>query len=232
MDKKQLAKYLDFANHHQNATHKDIEFLCQKVKEYGFNSAFMDPYYVPYAKKIMNGEGLVGTVMSFPLGQESFEEQIFSVNWAAKNGADEIDCCINFGLFLEGKYEMVLTQMKNIVDAAKNVKKEIIIKFINEAGLFNDDQIKKFAQLTEQSGADFVKICSGMGPRGPTVNDVTLVKSVISPKMRVKVAGGISRYEQAMSFINAGVNRIGTSHGPEIVDGSTLASDLHEINSE
>lgn len=232
MDKKQLAKYLDFANHHQNSTHKDIDFLCQKVKEYGFNSAFMDPYYVPFAKKTMNGQGLVGTVMSFPLGQESFEEQIFSVTWAAKNGADEIDCCVNFGLFLEGKYDMVLTQMKNIVDAAKNVKKEIIIKFINEAGLFTDEQIKKFAQLTEEAGADFVKICSGMGPRGPTVNDVALVKSVISAKMRVKVAGGISTYDQAMSFINAGVNRIGTSHGPEIVDGFTSTSASQEKNNE
>jgi deoxyribose-phosphate aldolase len=217
MDPKTLAKYLDFANHHQNATHTDIEFLCQKVKEYGFNSAFMDPYYVPFAKKIMNGQGLVGTVMSFPLGQESFEEQIFSVTWAAKNGADEIDCCVNFGLFLEGKYDLLLGQMKNIVETAKNLKKTIIIKFINEVGLFTDDQIKKFAELTEKSGADFVKICSGMGPRGPTIRDVELVKSAVSKKMRVKVAGGISTYEKAMEFINAGVNRIGTSRAVEIV---------------
>ena len=56
-----------------------------------------------------------------------------------------------------------------------------------------------------------------MGPRGPTIRDVELVKSAVSKKMRVKVAGGISTYEKAMEFINAGVNRIGTSRAVEIV---------------
>ena len=39
MDKKVLAHYLDFANHHQDATLENIKELCQKVKNFGFHSA-------------------------------------------------------------------------------------------------------------------------------------------------------------------------------------------------
>jgi deoxyribose-phosphate aldolase len=54
------------------------------------------------------------------------------------------------------------------------------------------------------------------------VHDVELVKSVVSDKMRIKVAGGITTYEQAIAFIRAGVQRIGTSYGPQIIDESDI----------
>jgi len=222
MDKRQLAKFLDFANHHQTATDEDIKQLCQKVKDYGFNSAFVNPYYVPLAKEALAGSALVGTVVSFPLGQESLEIKKASVVWAVKNGAQELDCCMNFGTFKQGSYDKVREELKTLVYEAKNAQNSTIVKFINEVGLFNDDEIKKASQLIEESGADFVKIGSGFGPRGPTVQDVELVKSVVSDKMRIKVAGGITTYEQVIAYIRVGVQRIGTSHGPQIIDESDI----------
>ncbi len=37
MEAKKLAYYLDFANHHENATEEDVRTLCQKVLQYGFH---------------------------------------------------------------------------------------------------------------------------------------------------------------------------------------------------
>lgn len=220
MDAKIIAKYLDFANHHQDATEAKIRELCQKVLEYGFHSAFVNPHYVPLAKEILSGRAIVGTVVSFPLGQEAREIKVASAHWAVKNGADELDCCPNFGSLKEGRYNIVLAEMKAIVAEAKNQQKNTVVKFIVEAGLFSDDEIKKEAELIVTSGADFVKICSGLGPRGAQLSDVALVKSVIGDKAKIKVAGGITTYQQTVDFISAGVSRIGTSHGPQIVDQS------------
>jgi len=121
-------------------------------------------------------------------------------------------------LFKAGKYQEVLEEMKAIVEAVKNIKKSAVVKFIIETGLLTNEEIKKAAELVLKSGADFVKTTSGMGPRGVSLKDVELVKSVVEGKIKIKVAGGVDTYKEAIDFINAGVDRIGTSHAVEIIN--------------
>lgn len=217
MDKKDLAKYLDLANHHPEATEEDIKILCQKVKEFGFHSAFVNPVYVSQARQLMGDQGKVGTVISFPLGQEKTEIKIFAVREAVKDGADELDISMNVGWFKAGKYKQVLKEMKALVRTVRDLKKETIIKFIIETGLLTDEEIKKASLLTVESGADFVKTCSGMGPRGASLKDVLLIKEAIGDKAKIKVAGGIDTYQEAVDFVNAGAVQIGTSQAVKII---------------
>jgi len=58
-----------------------------------------------------------------------------------------------------------------------------------------------------------------LGPRGASLKDVELVKGVVADKIRIKVAGGVDTYKEAIDFINKGVARIGTSHAVEIIEG-------------
>jgi deoxyribose-phosphate aldolase len=74
------------------------------------------------------------------------------------------------------------------------------------------------AQAIERSGADFVKICSGMGKRGVSVDDVAFIRTIIKPEMKIKGAGGIDTKQEVLDLLKAGANRLGTSHAPEIMD--------------
>ena len=186
MKKEDLIKYLDFANHHQEATPEDIKILCQKVKQYRFHSAFVNPCYVALAKDLLS-EGIVGTVISFPLGQDTRDIKILAAINAVRIGADELDVMMNVGLFKAGRHAEVLEEMKAIVEAVKNIKKSAVVKFIIETGLLNNEEIKKAAKLIFKSGADFVKVCSGWGPRGASLKDVKLVKSVVKGKIKIKI---------------------------------------------
>ena len=219
MKKKELAKYLDLANHRQDATPRDIKKLCQKVKKYHFNSAFVNSCYIPLARELMDN-GVVGTVISFPIGQDTQNIKDLAALEAVRRGADELDVSMNVGLFKAGKDDKVLVEMKRIIEAAKNIKGNVLVKFIIETGLLTDEEIKKASQLVLNSGADFVKTSSGWGPRGASLKDVELIKEAIGDKIRVKVAGGIHTYKKAIAFIEEGVDRIGTSHAVEIVKGA------------
>jgi deoxyribose-phosphate aldolase len=217
-----IAPYLDFANHHQDSTHKDIEELCQKVIKYGFNSAFVNPYYIKFAKEKLGGKAKVGTVVSFPLGQELQTIKVACAQEAVMAGADEIDVCLNVALIKEANWDESFAEMEAIVDGVKNMKKEVIVKFIPEVGLLTADEIKKVATLIADSGADFFKTSTGGADaaRAPEVNDVKLVREAVGDRLRIKVVGGIATFEQAKSFIDAGADRIGTSHAVEIVTGA------------
>jgi len=219
MDAKTLAGYLDLANHHPEATPQDIKNLCQKVKEYGFHTAFVNSCYVVLAKTELEGIAKVGTVISFPLGQDSRDVKVVAAIEASKNGANELDVSMNVGLFRAGEKETVLEEMKAIIEAAKAINKDIIVKFIIETGLLTSKEIKEASLLVLESGADFVKTCSGLGPRGASLEDIQIIKSAIGDKIKIKAAGGIDTLEEAESFIKAGVSRIGTSHAVEIVTG-------------
>jgi len=225
MDRKTLASYLDLANHHQDATPEKIKELCGKVKKYGFHAAFVNPCYIRLAKELLGDRGLpagrqgvVGTVVSFPLGQDNRDVKILAAIDAARCGADELDISMNVGLFKAGETDKVLEEMKAIVEAAKNIKSKTIVKFIIETGCLTSEEIKKAAKLVLESKADYVKTCSGMGPRGASLEDVKLIKEAIGNRIKIKVAGGIDTFKKATDFISAGVSRIGTSKAVEIIE--------------
>jgi len=218
MDKRTLAKYLDFANHHQDATLKQIKELCLLVRKYGFHSAFVNPCYLKEAKGYLNSKASLGTVISFPLGQETKDIKLLSVIEAVNKGADELDVSMNVGLFKAKKYDDCFKEMQEIVNMAKLRKPTVLVKFIIETGLLTDKEIQKASLLVLNSGADFVKTCSGMGPRGANLEDVDLIRKVVKDKIKIKVAGGIHTLEEVGSFIKKGVNRIGTSQAVKIIN--------------
>lgn len=215
-----IAHYLDYANHHSNTTHEDVQKISKAVIQYSFNGVFINPLYISYAKELLDGQGKIGTVISFPLGQELLSIKISSVEKAAYAGADELDVSLNVGAIKEARWNIIEQEMKDIINAARLIRSDIIVKFIPETGYLTPFEIKKTAELMVHAGADFFKTCSGMGPRGSTIEDVTLVREAVGSAIKVKVAGGIRTYQQARAFIDAGANRIGTSRAVEIIQGS------------
>lgn len=216
-----LAPRLDFANHRANATPRDIQTLCEAVLKYGFHTAFVNPAYVSYAKSIVTMSAKVGCVISFPLGQDAPSVKTAAANRAVSDGADELDVVPNLGRYVSGDTQGFLAEMTEVVEAARMLGKPVIVKFILDPGYFDNlpnkkDAMQEVARYIAQSGADFVKIGSGMGPRNPTVDDVRIIKEAV-PEMKIKVAGGVSTKEQAQALFAEGVDRIGTSHAIAIV---------------
>lgn len=219
---------LDFANHRASATQDDIRKLCESVLRYGFNSAFVNPCHVAFARSILGAKSKVGTVVSFPLGQDKANIKIHAIREAVADGADELDVVPDISLLLAGHPDELAKELTTLTREAKTMRQDVIVKFIIEMGLFVDEEgkdlipdglqkAKNAALLIEKSGADFVKLCSGMGRRGVSPSDVRIVRSVVAPTMKVKGAGGIDTREEAVALIEAGVNRMGTSHAIEII---------------
>jgi deoxyribose-phosphate aldolase len=234
MEASKLAKYLDFANHSPRSTQKQIQELCQGVLKYGFNAAFVNPCWVRLAKTYLRhlrgvpqaqhhlGGGIVwkpkvGTVINFPLGQDTTEMKIMAVRQVIKKGADEVDVSTNIGFLKSGKEKIYLKELKRIVQAAKKLRPATMIKFIIEAPLLTDKEIAKASLLVVKSGADFVKSSSGYGPLDATLKMVKIIKRTVGDKILIKAAGGIATRKQALDFIKAGASRLGTSKAVEIV---------------
>lgn len=227
-DNSSLAQFLDHANHSPLSQEAEIKNLCQEVLEYGFNAAFVNPCWVSFAKSILGDKGRVGTVVSFPLGQDDLETKINASLEAIKNGADELDISSNIGLLKSGREEEYLGEMMALARAIKEKNNLVVVKFIIEAVFLSPEEIKKASELVLQSGADFIKTTSGYGPNDAKLEFVEIIKSVVADQIKIKAAGGIDRAEEVRQYLEAGASRIGTSKAVAIVKGLAVENDQGE----
>jgi deoxyribose-phosphate aldolase len=54
------------------------------------------------------------------------------------------------------------------------------------------------------SGADFVKTCTGYGPGRATVHDIGLIKETVGDRIGIKASGGVASIEDGVAMMRAG----------------------------
>lgn len=221
MNRSELAKMIDHTTLGPDSTVEDVERVSREAKEYGFASVCVEPIYVSRAKKLLEGESpRVDTVIGFPHGTHTREAKGFEAQVAVEDGADELDMVVNLPALKTGDYQTVALDIMAVTEVAEKCARDVIVKVILEMGLLEKGEKQAGCIIAGASGADFVKTSTGFGPEGATVEDVEFMREVISDRMGVKAAGGISDYETAMRMIEAGATRIGASSGVEIVKGA------------
>lgn len=207
MDNREILSRVDHTLLKQTATWEQIRKLCQEGMEYAAASVCIPPCFVKQAKEYAGDKLAICTVIGFPNGNMTTAAKVFETEDAVKNGADEIDMVINIGLVKEGRYDLVLDEIRQIRSACSGRCLKVII----ETCLLSDSEKKEMCRVVTESGADYIKTSTGFSTGGATPEDVALMRKYSGPQVKVKAAGGISGMEDAERFIALGADRLGTS---------------------
>lgn len=208
------SKYIDHTLLKPEATQDQIEKLCQEAKQYDFASVCVNPYWVPFCKEeLKDSDVIVCTVIGFPLGATSSASKAFETAHAIEQGADEVDMVMNIGELLAGHDQAVQKDIEAVVQAAQGK----IVKVILETCLLNDAQIERACSLCVKAKADFVKTSTGFNSAGANTHVVEVMKQAVKGQAKVKAAGGVRNQADMDAMIAAGADRIGTSHGIELM---------------
>ncbi len=211
----QLAQLIDHTLVRPDATLDDLLVACQDAKKYGFSSVVVSGCHVVRAREILTGTLVkVCAVVGFPLGANTTTVKIVEAMEAMKNGASEIDFVINVGMVKSGRFDVVEVDIKNII--AMTPKK--VHKVILETGRLTENEIIHLCEIAMRAGAEFIKTSTGYGPRGATIDDIRLIKTIVGSVCRIKASGGIRDLGALTSLVAAGADRIGTSAGPAIME--------------
>ncbi|HFU4451213.1 TPA: deoxyribose-phosphate aldolase [Streptococcus suis] len=217
-----LNKYIDHTILKPETTKEQVAQILAEAKEYDFASVCVNPTWVAYAaQELKDSDVKVCTVIGFPLGANTPALKAFETKDAIENGADEIDMVINIGALKSKNDELVLEDIKAVVEASGDK----LVKVIIETCLLTEEEKIKACQLSKEAGADFVKTSTGFSTGGATVEDVALMRKTVGPDMGVKASGGARSYEDAIAFIEAGATRIGASSGVAIMKGEKADGD-------
>ncbi len=217
MTKEQLARMIDHTNLKAYATDADMKKLCDEALKYHFAMVAINSGQSKRCAEYLKASDIhVGAAVGFPLGQQSIATKAFETEDAIKNGANEIDYVINITELKEKNYEYVKKEMQTIVDICHSYN--VISKVIFEICYLTDDEIVKLAEIAKEVRPDFIKTSTGFGTSGATIDAVKLMKKTVGNTVKVKAAGGIRTLRDALAFVEAGAERIGTSKGVEIIE--------------
>lgn len=211
----ELNKYIDHTLLKPEATKEQITKLCQEARQYDFASVCVNTCYVPLAKELLAGSDVkVCCVVGFPLGAMDTVSKAFEAKTAVENGAQEVDMVINIGALKDKDYDYVTKDIAAVVEASKPA----IVKVIIEACLLTDEEKVEACKCSMNAKAEFVKTSTGFSTHGATPEDVALMKKTVGDVCKVKAAGGVRSYDDAMKMIEAGADRLGCSAGIKVME--------------
>ena len=213
MDIKEILNKVDHTLLAPDATWEDIRVILDDAMKYSTASACIPASYVKRAKEYCGDRLAICTVIGFPTGYSTTTVKAAETADAVANGADEIDMVINNGWAKEGRFDLILEEIKAIKTACKGK----LLKVIIETCLLTDEEKAEMCRVVNESGADYIKTSTGFSKAGATFHDVEIFAANVAEHVKIKAAGGISSLEDAERFIELGASRLGTSRIIKIV---------------
>ncbi len=211
-----LAAMIDHTSLKPEKTEAEIVRLCEEARFHSFATVCVNPVHVKLCVRELAGSTVrVCTVAGFPLGANMTSVKVNETQTAVNHGAKEVDMVINIGALKAGEFFLVQREIADVANHCHTGR--AICKVIIEACLLTEAEKRRACELARDAGADFVKTSTGFSTGGATVKDVALMRSIVGTKLGIKAAGGIRSLAEALSMIQAGATRIGSSRSVEIM---------------
>ncbi len=213
MTLKELANSIELSILKPNVREEELRSVVERARKLPFAGICVPPFYTVVAKNLLKETRIhVITVIGFPLGYQKPQVKIREAEEALRDGTDEVDMVLNISALKSGRLDTIEEEITSIVA----LNPHLTVKVIIECCYLSREEKLLSLRLIEECGAHFVKTSTGFAPSGATIEDVRLLKENAG-HLKVKAAGGIKGLDDALGFIEAGADRIGTSSGLEIL---------------
>ncbi len=191
-----------------DATKADVLRLCWEAREFGFVVIFVPPCYIDEAVEAVAGSTIrIGIPVGFPLGGHTTSTKVAEAVEGFARGAKVLDMVINVSRLKSGDYDLVRSDMAEVVKATVGVEHKVILE---TCYLTREEKITA-CRLAVEAGMDYVKTSTGFAAAGATAEDVRLMKETVAGRAKVKASGGIRDWKTTLAMLEAGADRIGTS---------------------
>lgn len=176
---------------------------CRDAARYGFRAVVAFPQHLGILVDTLNGTGVRAQIpIAFPGGGTTTRIKCLEAEEGLRRGATDMDMVMNIAAFKAGEYETVARDIAEVLAVARPFG--IPFKVIVEIGALTEAEKVTVAKLVLDSGADFIKTCTGFGPGRATVHDIGLIRETVGPRLGIKASGGVASIEDGIALMRAG----------------------------
>jgi deoxyribose-phosphate aldolase len=207
-----LAPLIDHALLDPHQGREAIRRCCAEAGHFRFAGVCVASRWVGEARQALGASGAVKlvSVVGFPFGAVPAAIKRAEAEAAAADGADELDVVPDFGALADGDSRTAYDDLAALCELG------LPVKVILEVGRLPPAALELAVEVSLDAGARFLKSGSGFGPPASVVQ-VQQLLHLARGRAAIKAAGGIRDLEQALALVEAGASRLGTSHGPALM---------------
>jgi deoxyribose-phosphate aldolase len=214
-DLRTAAKTIDHSLLRPELTLDEVRAGCDLAIRYNVATVCCRPADTALCVERLQGTDVeVGSIVSFPHGHALTATKVAETRALVEAGAVEVDMVLNIGWLRSGLMAQVEDDIAAVVAAAGGH----IVKVILENAYLDHDQKVAACRVVEAAGANYVKTSTGFAPSGATLDDVRLMRAAVSPKIKVKSAGGVRTLDALLAMREAGIDRSGATATAAILD--------------
>ncbi len=212
-----IAKMIDHSLLKPEMTRQEVIDGCKIAMKYDCASVCVKPCDVEIAGEVVKGSDvLLTTVIGFPHGHHLTEVKVMEAELAMSQGCVELDLVMNIGRFKSGEYDYVEKDIRTVCESAH--RRGAIVKVILENHYLTEAEVEQACIICDKAGADFVKTSTGYAKSGAKISDLKIMRKTVSPRVRVKAAGGVRTLDAALSVRAVGGVRFGATATEKIME--------------
>jgi deoxyribose-phosphate aldolase len=222
--KEELARKLDFSLVKRPDLTNDVyKEAMEQVKKYQFGGFYLLPCFVNMVIREIGGfcreHGInIGTGIGFPFGTVTTKTKLLESEEMIELGCSTLDMATNVSALKDGNHKYYVDEIQAFEKLCRT--HHVGTRAIIHVGYLTEAEIRTAVRLVAESGIDYVKTETGTGvPGRPNIQDIFIMMETLdklNSACKVKATGG--NIADVYAFIQAGVDLVGTSAGPAIVD--------------
>ena len=187
------------------ASEAEVREACSIARRYGFRAVVAFPQFLGILVDELTGSGVRAQIpVGFPCGGVTTLVKCTEAEEGLKRGATDLDMVMNIAAFKQGDHRKVSEDIASVMKVAQPFG--VPFKVIIEIGALTDEEKVTAAELVKDSGADFIKTCTGFGPGRATIHDIALIRETVGELPGIKASGGVAAIEDGVAFMKAGAN--------------------------
>jgi deoxyribose-phosphate aldolase len=185
------------------ASEEEVRAACRAARNYRFRAVVAFPQYLGVLVDELKGSGVRAQIpISFPCGGTTTRVKCLEAEEGLRRGATDLDMVMNLAAFKAGDYARVARDIGEVMGVARPF--QVPFKVIIEIGILTEAEKVTAARLVLDSGADFIKTCTGFGPGRVTVHDIGLIRETVGTAIGIKASGGVASIEDGVALMRAG----------------------------
>ena len=192
---------------------EQLEEICDAARQEGVRAICTTPLQLPLLRerlgKTGSGPKLIAAI-GFPFGAIPMDLKLAEAEWAAAQGAEELDVVPNFSALANGKAGAYADELAEL--CALGLPLRVILDMVR----LNDEQLGLAVEAAIDSGAAGVQTGNGFGPACHP-DQVRQLKGLCRNRCALKAAGGIHNLDLVVDLVEAGADLLGTSSAPQLL---------------
>ena len=211
-----LFPYIERTLLHPGVTLNEQYNALDEVTQLGFAGLTVAPFWVKKFRREMGDThpASLSTVVGFPFGYQRTEAKQTEIEWALKDGANEIEVVVNTSALFSPTSVWLKIELAKLVALVHDQEKFVTV--ILETSLLDAEQTLKLIKLAVDTGADFIKNATGFvaSSTEPAYNhDQALqFRQLVPRSVGVKIVTDGAMESELEELVAAGVERLCSRH--------------------